>query len=364
MSTKMAAQSDNRRLLIALAVLIGTGVLLYLLAPVLAPFFFAMIVAYIFNPVVQVLMRLRLPRALAVTVVFMSLILLAVAVIVTLLPLIQREAAALAVKIPSYVDRFQQTVLPWLRERFGSDLPVDLDTLKRTLVSHWLDISNYARAAVMGIAKSGAGLGVWLLNLLIVPVVTFYMLLDWDRIPPRILALIPRRGRTHLSKLSRETDRVLGSFLRGQLSVMAALACIYSAGLWLAGVELAFLIGGFAGLVSFVPYLGFVLGVAIASIVAYVQFQDPVMLLAVLAVFAVGQLMEGFWLTPKLVGRQVGLHPLMVIFAVMAGGQLFGFAGVLLALPAAAALKVWLAYAADQSGLTGEGHRRSRRHST
>ncbi len=115
---------------------------------------------------------------------------------------------------------------------------------------------------------------------------------------------------------------------------------------------------------SFVPYLGFVLGIAIASVVAYVQFQDPVMLLAVLAVFAIGQALEGFWLTPKLVGRQVGLHPLVVIFAVMAGGQLFGFAGVLLALPAAAALKVWLAYAADQSGLTGEGHRRTRRHST
>lgn len=364
MSMKMTARSDNGRLLIGLGVLISASVLLYLLAPVLAPFFFAMIIAYIFNPVVRLLMRLPLPRVLAVTVVFMTLLLLAVAAVITVVPLIQREAAELAVKIPSYVDRFQQTVLPWLRERFGSDLPVDLDTLKRTLVSHWLDISNYARAAVMGIAKSGAGLGVWLLNLLVVPVVTFYMLLDWDRMPPRILALTPRRVRTHLSKLGRETDRVLGSFLRGQLSVMAALACIYSVGLWLAGVELAFLIGGFAGLVSFVPYLGFVLGVTIASIVAYVQFQDPAMLLAVLAVFVVGQLLEGLWLTPKLVGRQVGLHPLAVIFSVMAGGQLFGFAGVLLALPAAAALKVWLAYAADQSGLTGESRRRTRRHGT
>jgi len=353
-------RSDSARMLTGLAVVVGAGVLLYLLAPVLAPFALAIIVAYIFNPVVRLLVRWHLPRALAVTAVFAVVLLLASAVLVTLVPLIQREAAALAVKIPAYVDRFGQTVLPWLRERFSSDLPVDIETLKRTLVSHWLDISNFARAAVVGVAKSGAGLGAWLVNLLVVPIVTFYMLLDWDRIPARLLPVVPRQWRTHARILARDTDRVLGSFLRGQLSVMAILACVYSVGLWLAGVELSFLIGGFAGLVSFVPYLGFVLGVSIASIVAYVQFQEPVMLLAVLVVFAVGQLLEGLWLTPRLVGRQIGLHPLVVIFAIMAGGQLFGFAGVLLALPSAAALKVWLAYAYDQSGAGGEGQRRTR----
>jgi len=359
MSRRTAVQPTSARIILGLLGLAGAGVLLYLLSPVLAPFFFAMIVAYVFNPVVRLLMRAHIPRGLAVTTVFAALLLIAAAVVITLVPMMQREAADLAIKIPAYVDRFQQTVLPWLRDRFGSELPVDVETLKRTLVNHWLDVSNFARAAVLGIAKSGAGLGAWLLNLFIVPVVTFYMLLDWDRIPPRILGVVPSRWRKHAQVLGHDTDQVLGSFLRGQLSVMAVLACIYSVGLWLAGVELAFLIGGLAGLVSFVPYLGLIVGVGFASIVAYVQFQDPVMLLIVLGVFGFGQLVADLWLTPRLIGTQIGLHPLAVIFAVMAGGQLFGFTGVLLALPAAAALKVWLAYAVDPAGAAGSGRRRS-----
>jgi predicted PurR-regulated permease PerM len=182
----------------------------------------------------------------------------------------------------------------------------------------------------------------WLASALLVPVVTFYLLLDWEKLLVRALTLLPPRRRGQAMSLARETDEVLGSFLRGQLLVMAALATVYAIGLTLVGLDLALPIGILAGLVSFVPYLGFILGLLSATIAAWLQFQDIIMLLGVALVFLLGQVLESLWLTPKLVGGRIGLHPVAVIFAVMAGGQLFGFTGILLALPAAAVLKIWL----------------------
>jgi predicted PurR-regulated permease PerM len=189
---------------------------------------------------------------------------------------------------------------------------------------------------------SGLRLLGWLASLMVVPVVSFYLLLDWEALPGRVLALLPPRLRAPAARLLRESDEVLASFLRGQLAVMLILAVVYATGLWWIGLELALPIGLAAGLASFVPYLGFLVGIAAAGLAAYLQFQEASVLLWVLAVFAGGQLLEGLVLTPRLVGERVGLHPVAVIFAVMAGGQLFGFLGVLLALPAAAVLKVWL----------------------
>ncbi|MEK7717444.1 MAG: AI-2E family transporter, partial [Pseudomonadota bacterium] len=179
-------------------------------------------------------------------------------------------------------------------------------------------------------------------NLLLIPVVTFYLLLDWNRLLARSLALVPPRRQTWVANLARETDEVLGSFLRGQLMVMMSLATIYSVGLTLAGLDLALPIGVLAGLASFIPYAGFLGGLIAAALAAYLQFHDWLPLLWVAGVFLTGQVLESLWLTPRLVGNRIGLHPVAVIFAVMAGAQLFGFTGVLLALPAAAVLKVWL----------------------
>jgi len=189
-----------------------------------------------------------------------------------------------------------------------------------------------------------------------VPVVTFYLLRDWDGVLRRLEGLLPPHMRARARALAAETDEVLASFLRGQLSVMLALAGFYSAGLWLLGLDLALPIGLGAGLVSFIPYMGFILGLAAAGLAALLQFHDPLTLLWVVGVFVAGQLLEGMFLTPRFVGTRIGLHPVAVIFAVMAGGRLFGFVGVLLALPAGAALMVGLRHLHEF--YAGDSHRR------
>jgi predicted PurR-regulated permease PerM len=182
----------------------------------------------------------------------------------------------------------------------------------------------------------------WLAGMVLIPVVVFYMLRDWDKFIAGINELLPRHVEPTVSKLARESDRVLGAFLRGQLIVMLCLGILYSVGLRLAGLEWSLTIGMLAGVVSFVPYLGVIFGVVTASIAVLIQSQDVVQLIWVLLVFGVGQMLEGMILTPWLVGDRVGLHPVAVIFAVLAGGQLFGFMGILLALPVAAVLAVLL----------------------
>ena len=237
----------------------------------------------------------------------------------------------------------QHRLLPWLQSLFGEQLAqLDIGFLKQRILEHWQEVGTAAGDLLSTLTRSGMRVAGWFVNLLLVPVVAFYLLRDWNRIVRNVHNLFPASQRARVARLVGETDQVLGAFLRGQLSVMLALAIIYSTGLWLVGLDLALPIGLLAGLVSFVPYLGFIVGLASASVAALFQFQDIWMLVWVLAVFVAGQLLDGTLLTPNLVGERIGLHPVAVIFAVLAGGQLFGFFGVLLALPAAAVILVWL----------------------
>ncbi|MEJ2258548.1 MAG: AI-2E family transporter [Woeseiaceae bacterium] len=183
------------------------------------------------------------------------------------------------------------------------------------------------------------------LSLFLIPIILFYMLRDWDMIVAHVGALVPESKRETVFRLAHESDEVLGAFLRGQLLVMLALAAIYSIGLTLVGVEYAIAIGVVSGLVSFVPYLGFIFGIALAGLTVALE-PDPLwQLLGVVATFSIAQFIEGSVLTPKLVGNRIGLHPVLVIFAVAAGGKLFGFFGILLALPVAAVLSVIVRFA-------------------
>jgi predicted PurR-regulated permease PerM len=181
--------------------------------------------------------------------------------------------------------------------------------------------------------------------LFLVPILTFYLLRDWDSITRKIGALVPRGQRDTVYRLAHETDDVLGAFLRGQIMVMFALAAIYSFGLSLVGLKFAIAIGVVAGLVSFVPYLGFVFGIGLAGLTVALEPEPLLRLVGVVATFSIAQMIEGSFLTPKLVGDRIGLHPVIVIFSVAAGGQLFGFFGILLALPAAAVLSVLVRFA-------------------
>ncbi|MDN5923438.1 MAG: AI-2E family transporter [Xanthomonadales bacterium] len=333
--------------LLALCVLIVAA--LWLLAPVLTPFVAAAMFAYLGDPLADRLERLHMGRTLAVTIVFVVMMALVVGAMLLLVPLIERQITRLVQSLPNYVAWFRSEAAPWLQQHLHIEAgSLDPDRLIALLKEHIGSAGGIAAVVVAKVSKSGLALVGWMVNLVLIPVVTFYLLRDWDVLVERIRKLLPRSLEPTISRLARQSNAVLGAFVRGQLLVMLALGLIYGIGLWLIGIDVGPLIGMVAGLVSFVPYLGFIIGLIASLIAALVQYHDVAHIGMVLAVFAFGQVMEGYVLTPRLVGGKIGLHPVAVIFAVLAGGALFGFVGVLLALPAASVIMVLLRYAHER----------------
>lgn len=340
----MSSISILRWQLLALLVIILA--FLWVLAPVLAPFLAAAMLAYLGDPLADRLEKLKLSRTLAVSIVFILMLLVLVGVLVLLVPLIERQVVRLIDSLPEYVVWARDQAAPWLQQHLNIDVgSFDIQHLVDLLKEHMSSAGGVAAVVVANVSKSGLAVVGWLVNLVLVPVVTFYLLRDWDVIVERIGQLLPRSVEPTIKQLAKDSDTVLGAFVRGQLSVMVALGLIYGIGLWAVGLNVGPLIGMVAGLVSFVPYLGFIVGLVAGLIAVLVQYHDWLHVLLVLAVFGFGQLMEGYVLTPRLVGDKIGLHPVAVIFAVLAGGQLFGFTGVLLALPVASVIMVLLRYA-------------------
>lgn len=320
--------------------------LAYLLAPVLTPFVISMTLAYLGDPLTDRLERYRLSRTLAVTVVFLTMTLAFILILLWLIPQLERQLESFIDSLPAYAQFLNETATPWLNRRFDLDIkPFDTQSIVDMIKSHWQTAGGAAKSLLSSLSHSGGVVLGWLMNLLLIPVVTFYLLRDWDILISRLHALVPRRIAPTVAKLTSEFDTVLSAFLRGQFYVMLALGGIYSVGLGLVGLDLALLIGMTSGLLSFVPYLGTAVGIFSASLAALLQFQDALHLIWVLAVFSVGQMLEGMVLTPLLVGDKIGLHPVAVIFAIMVGGQLFGFMGILLALPVASMVMVMLRHA-------------------
>lgn len=317
--------------------------LLYWLAPVLTPFMAAAVLAYIGDPLVDRLEARRVPRTLGVVIVFVVLTSITTTLLLILIPMLERQWAVMATKFPAYVDWFMHQALPTLAARLGLETPsLDMAQIKQAMQQHWQSAGGLATQLLSSVTHSSMAFFAALANLVLIPVVTFYLLRDWDVLVARVHALLPRSIEPKVSLIARESDQVLGAFLRGQLLVMLALAIVYSVGLSLVGLDLAILIGLLAGVVSFVPYLGFIVGIVAAGLAALMQFHELMPLAYVALVFGIGQLLEGMLLTPMLVGDRIGLHPVAVMFAVLAGGQLFGFLGVLLALPVAAVIAVIL----------------------
>ena len=340
--------NDSQKWLL-LAVTLTVGFLLYLLAPVLTPFLAAALLAYLGDPLVDRMEAKGLPRTAAVVVMFVLLLSAAAGLVLLLVPALQQQLAALVSALPVYIDWAQTNLAPWLNQTFGVDASVlDWSSLKSTVQEYWSQVGGAAGGIMSWVSSSSMALVAALANLVLIPVVTFYLLRDWDHLVVRLRGLLPRKWETTAVQLATDSDTVLGSFLRGQLLVMLVLGAVYSLGLWWVGLELALIIGVVAGLVSFVPYLGFIVGILLAGVAAMMQFHEAYYLLLVAMVFGVGQALEGMLLTPLLVGDKIGLHPVAVIFAVMAGGQLFGFVGVMLALPAAAVIMVLLRYLHQQ----------------
>jgi predicted PurR-regulated permease PerM len=347
MTEKQPLISDSNKWLI-LASLLLFGFLFYQLANVLMPFFVAALLAYLGDPLVDRLEERNLSRTLSVVIVFSSLFLVLVISVLILIPLLGGQIASLFEKMPGYIDKLQNSIDPLLQILGLSKEMINLDTLKEGLKNYWSEAGKMAGDVFGYLSRSGIALLGFVTNLVLIPVITFYLLRDWDLLVARFRELLPRRHAEKITELSLECDEMLAGFLRGQLMVMLALAIIYSVGLTFIGLDLAILLGVVAGVVSFVPYLGLLVGIVLAGLAAYLQFQDWLPILYVIGVFSFAQLIEGMVLTPRFVGERIGLHPVAVIFAVMAGGSLFGFIGVLLALPVAAVVMVLLRHAHDR----------------
>ncbi len=338
----MATTNTRTNWLIATALV---GGLLYLLAPVLTPFIAAALLAYIGDPLADRLQRLKLPRTIAVVAVFLLTFLMVFLLIMLVLPLIQMQVGALLDALPDIIHQLEDIWLPRLGSLVGGIDGGDDIGMAAFLSRYGEMAGSWGSKVLLGLSKSGGLLFAAVLSLFLIPILTFYLLRDWDHMVAHFGALVPSRSRDTVTRLARETDEILGSFLRGQILVMIALAIIYSVGLTIVGLKYAIAIGVVAGLVSFVPYLGFIFGILLAALTVIGAPNIWWMLGGIVVTFSVAQFIEGSFLTPKLVGDRIGLHPVIIIFAIAAGGQLFGFFGILLALPAAAALSVLVRFA-------------------
>jgi predicted PurR-regulated permease PerM len=345
--------SEQKQTFLWLAVGLVLIALLAKLGPVLAPFIAAGILAYALNPAVDWLSskrigKLIIPRSLAVIVVMLLLLAAILALILVVVPIMQKQIPLLQEQIPSSLARLNAFLSPKLQD-IGIRIRLDEVGVKRILSQYFATSSDEIWSALVASAKVGgtAVLG-WIATLTLIPIALFYLLLDWHAILVRIQNTIPRRWVGTVVLFGHEVDELLAQYLRGQLAVMLVLSIYYSATLGIAGFDVAVPVGVLTGVLVFIPYLGFGLGLALALIAALLQFEGLHGLLLVAGIYGAGQVIESFVLTPRLVGERIGLHPLTVIFALLAFGHLFGFVGVLLALPASAILAVALAHVRNQ----------------
>lgn len=320
-------------------------VLLVLLGPILAPFFAAAILAYALNPAVDWLSSRRIgkfpiPRELASITVLLLLFSTVLLLILIVVPIMQKQIPLLQEQIPSSLARLNAFLAPKLRE-IGIRVRLDEIGVKKILSQYFATSGDEIWSTILSSAKIGglALLG-WFATLTLIPIALFYLLLDWHFMLKRLENAIPRRWIEQIVLLAREVDSLMAQYLRGQLAVMLVLCIYYSASLAMAGFDVALPVGIITGLLVFIPYIGFGLGLILALITAILQFEGLHGIILVATIYGIGQIIESFFLTPRLVGERIGLHPLAVIFALLAFGHLFGFTGVLLALPASAILSV------------------------
>ena len=343
MSFKLTA--NQKQSFIWLGVAFGFMLLLSLLGPILMPFIVAATLAYVLNPFVDKLCLLKIrgkavPRSLGAVIILLCLIAIIFAFILIMVPIFQKEIPQLQNQIPLFLEKFNSMLTPILHE-LGVNNRIDSEGFKALISEHLASSGDVIGKAVLSSIKVGgtAVLGI-IANLMLIPIVLFYLLVDWHSVIERLRNFIPRRWLKQTLSWAEEVDSLLAQYLRGQIMVMLVLSLYYSTGLWIAGFDLAIPVGVLTGLLVFIPYLGFGFGLVLALMSAILQFGDLHGLIAVAIVYSLGQVLESFYLTPKLVGERIGLHPLTVIFALMAFGQLFGFIGILVALPASAILSV------------------------
>lgn len=323
------------RPVLTLLVLICGAYLLFLLAPILTPFLVAAALAYLCAPLMDRLQAWHLGRTVAAIVVLSGLACSFLALFLVLTPLLQAQTRLFVQQLPGLVDWAGNSLFPWISTTLGVDLAHDQADMLAWLRSHLGELGRLTPVFAQ-LAQGGLALLGMLAHLVLIPVVLFYLLRDWPRILGHLADWLPTRLRPQVTRFVEEIDGVLSQFARGQIMVMVVMSLFYCLGLWFAGLHYALAVGLVAGMLVFVPYLGMVAGVLLGTLAAFTQFGALAGVLPVWGVFALGQVLEGMVVTPWLVGERVGLHPVAVIFALMAFGQLLGFVGILMAIPAAA----------------------------
>ncbi|TPI12070.1 AI-2E family transporter [Mesorhizobium sp. B4-1-3] len=336
----------RRQVFFWLATAVLLALFLYVFSGILLPFVAGMVLAYFLDPVADWLQRLGLSRLMATVVILIAFIVVVVLAFVILVPVLATQMADFARKLPEYLTRLQSLITSfdpkWLEQRFGVNAAGLRDGLNSLLTSGF----SLLTTVFTSIWSSGVALVSVVSLFVVTPVVAFYMLLDWDRMVAEVDGWVPRDHVETVRALARDINTATAGFVRGQGTLCLVLGAMYATGLTLTGLNFAILIGFFAGLISFIPYVGSLTGLVLAVGVAFVQFwPDWTMVVAVACVFFVGQFIEGNILQPRLVGKSVGLHPVWLMFALFAFGALFGFVGLLIAVPASAAIAVLVRFA-------------------
>ncbi|WP_292977552.1 AI-2E family transporter [Nitrosomonas sp.] len=318
------------------------GGLIYLLSPILTPFLLAAVIAYICNPLVTWLEVRKVPRTLSTIFVMFLTMGIFITMVLILLPLFEKEVERMMERVPFFLDLVKNQFAPWIEDHFNVELQIDIASLKQMLTENWKSAGGVAAQLLPSLKSGGMIVLTFLMNLILVPVVLFYLLRDWNNLVKQVGGLVPPVWQRQIFTLAKETDDVLAEFMRGETAVIILMSIYYVTGLWLVNLEFALPIGLITGILVFVPYLGTITGLALATFAAITQFQDWSSVITVWVVVGSGQLLEGMLITPRLVGERIGLHPVAVIFSLLAFGQLFGFIGILLALPISAVLLVLL----------------------
>jgi len=340
MTTKRDNQQENHtknsgldyRFILLTGAVLG---LFYLLMPILSPFIIALVLAYIGHPLVDRLHQIQfgtytLGRGAAAFFVIslMTAALLLIIFIVT--PLFQNELLLFIQRIPSIVEAAKTLLGPWLKSHIGISIDIDALELQSVLNQNWKAASQDMATFILNLSTRGLAVISWIGNAILVPVVLFYLIRDWHTFVDRITEFVPRRYIKQTTEITSEIDQVLSGFLHGELIVMLAMSVFYATGLWFTGLDLAIPIGVMTGLLIFIPYLGFGMGFLLALLVAALQYNSLSGMVPMLIVFGIGQFIESFILTPLWIGERIGLHPAVVLFALLACGQLFGFVGLFL----------------------------------
>ncbi len=318
--------------------------LVYTLKPVLLPFVAGILIGYLFDPLASRFEKLGLNRAASTFLVILSILIILVPAVIMLFSVIDNQVIHLLNSAPDYIASTAKKIDPFLadiQEKFPN---LNVEKLKEYLRSNAANGLKLVVSLLKNIITGGFAFFSLLSLLLITPIVSFYMLRDWKSFVKKVDNLLPRNNKKDIREIARQIDKTIAGFIRGQLSVCVILGTYYSLGLHFVGLELGLLIGFIAGIISFIPYVGSITGFVISLAMAFAQFGDYTHIIYVVLVFATGQFMEGNFLTPKLVGDSIGLHPVWVLFALLSGGVLLGFLGLMIAVPLAGIIGVLARY--------------------